>query len=116
MSRVKRGTTANKRRKNMLKHAKGFQWGRKSKYKLAKDALRHAWTYAFRDRKAKKRSFRQLWQLQINSQARENGITYSRFIHALKENKIEIDRKVLSQMASKHPEIFKKIVETAKAK
>ena len=116
MARVKRGTTANKRRKNILKHAKGFKWGRKSKYKAAKDALKHAWTYAFRDRKAKKRTNRALWQIQINSKARENGINYSRFIHALKENKIEIDRKILSELANNHPEIFKKIVEEVTAK
>ena len=115
MTRVKRGTIANKRRKNVLKHTKGFCWGRKSKFKAAKEALLHAWTYAYRDRKVKKRTFRQLWQIRINAACREQGITYSRFIEALKKNKIEIDRKVLSELAKDHPEIFTKIVEKAKA-
>lgn len=116
MPRVKRGTSANKRRKSLLKHAKGFKLGRKSKYKLAKDALRHAWTYAYRDRKVKKRDFRQLWQIQINALARTMGINYSRLIHGLKEKKIEIDRKILSDLARNHPEIFEKIVEEVKGK
>jgi large subunit ribosomal protein L20 len=98
-----------------MKHAKGFQNGRKSKFKLAKDALRHAWTYAFRDRKVKKRSFRNLWNLQINALARANGITYSRFINGLKKKSIELDRKVLSELAKENPEIFIKIVEEVKA-
>ena len=115
MSRVKRAVQARKHRKNLLKHTKGFKYGRKSKFKLAKDALRHAWTYAYRDRKVKKRSFRQLWNLQINALARQNGITYSRFIYGLKNKKIELDRKVLSELAKEHPEIFTKIVEEIKS-
>ncbi len=115
MSRVKRAVQARKHRKHLMKHAKGFQYGRKSKFKAAKDALMHAWTYAYRDRKAKKRTFRNLWNLQINALARENGITYSQFIHGLKGKKIELDRKVLSEIAKKHPDIFAKIVEEAKS-
>ncbi len=111
MSRIKRAVQARKHRKNLMKHAKGFKYGRKSKFKLAKDALRHAWTYAYRDRKAKKRNFRQLWNLQINALARQNGITYSRLINGLKKKKIELDRKVLSELAKKHPDIFQKIIE-----
>jgi large subunit ribosomal protein L20 len=99
-----------------MKHAKGFQYGRKSKFKLAKDALRHAWTYAYRDRKVKKRAFRNLWNLQINALARENGITYSRLIEGLKKKNIELDRKVLSELAKEYPEVFIKIVEEVKAK
>lgn len=114
MPRVKRGTIAHKRRKNLLKHAKGFKWGRKSKYKLAKDALRHAWTYAFRDRRAKKRDFRRLWQVQINALSRQMDINYSRLIKGLKDKKIELNRKILSELAQKHPEVFKKIVEEVK--
>lgn len=114
MSRIKRAVQARKHRKNWLKHAKGFTRGRKTHFKLAKDALRHAWTYAFRDRKAKKRTFRNLWSIQINALARQNGITYSRLINALKKNKIELDRKVLSELANKHPDIFVKIVEEVK--
>jgi len=116
MPRVKRAVQARKHRKGLLKHAKGFKYGRKSKFKLAKEALRHAWTYAYRDRKVKKRSFRGLWNLQINALARENGITYSKFINGLKTKKIELDRKVLSELAKENPEIFVKIVEKVKSK
>jgi large subunit ribosomal protein L20 len=116
MSRVKRAVQARKHRKNITKLAKGFRQARKSKFKAAKDALRHAWTYAYRDRKNKKRTFRNLWNLQINALARQNGITYSRFINGLKKNKIELDRKVLSELANSHPEVFIKIVEEVKAK
>lgn len=114
MVRVKKSTAAKKHKKHLLKHAKGFKWGRKSKFKAAKDALRHAWTYAYRDRKVKKRTNRQLWNLQINAAVRTMGINYSRFIKALKDNKIEIDRKVLSEIAKKFPETFTKIVESIK--
>ena len=114
MPRVKRGIGANKRRKNLLKHTKGFRWGRKSKYVAAKEAMQHAWEYAYRDRKAKKRTFRNLWNIQINAACREKGLTYSKFIAGLKKNKIEVDRKVLSQLAQKNPEVFEKIVEKAK--
>ncbi len=116
MSRIKRSVQARKHRKNILKHTKGFKYGRKSKFKLAKEALKHAWVYAYRDRKAKKRNFRNLWNLQINALARQNGITYSRFINGMKKNKIELDRKVLSELAKEHPEIFIKIVEEVKSK
>ena len=78
MSRIKRAVQARKHRKNVLKQTKGFKYGRKSKYKLAKDALRHALTYAYRDRKVKKRAFRNLWNLQINALARENGKSFAR--------------------------------------
>ena len=114
MVRVKRGKIAHKRRKHLLKYAKGFRWGRKSKYKLAKDALLHAWKYAYRDRKVKKREFRALWQIQINAACREQGISYSKFIYGLKQNKIGLDRKILSDLARNHPEIFKKILESVK--
>lgn len=114
MSRVKKGQSAHKHRGHLLKNAKGFQYGRKSKYKLAKDALRHAWTYSYRDRKVKKRTFRQSWQLQINYACRPMGINYSRLINGLKKKNIELDRKVMSQLIQKHPEVFKKIVEEVK--
>jgi len=115
MTRVKRGKIAHKRRKNILKYTKGFRWGRKSKYRQAKEALYHAWRYAFRDRKAKKRDFRKLWQAQINAACRQQGISYSKFIAGLKKNKIELDRKILAQLAQNHPQIFEKIVEKAKS-
>ena len=114
MVRVKRGKSAHKRRKHLLKYAKGFRWGRKSKYKLAKDALLHGWKYAYRDRKVKKREFRALWQTQINAACREQGISYSKFIYGLKQKKIELDRKILSGLAQSQPEIFKKILEKVK--
>ena len=115
MTRVKKGKSAHKHRKHLLKHAKGFKYGRKSKYKLAKDALRHAWTFSYRDRKVKKRDFRQLWQLQINEAVRPMGINYSRFINGLKKKNIEMDRKILAQLIKEHPEIFAKIVEEVKS-
>jgi len=114
MVRVKRGATAHKRRKKVLKHTKGFRWGRKSKYKSAKEALLHAWTYSYRDRRTKKREFRKLWQIQINAACRRQDISYSRFIHALKEKKVELDRKVLSELVKDNPKIFEKIVEKVK--
>jgi len=111
MTRVKRGKIAHKRRKNLLKEAKGFRWGRKSKYRLAKQALMKAWSYAYRDRKVKKREFRRLWQIQISAACREKGISYSKFMGALKKNKIEINRKILAELTQNHPVIFEKIVE-----
>ena len=116
MTRIKKGAAAHKHRKHLLKNAKGFKYGRKSKYKLAKDALRHAWTYSYRDRKVKKRTFRQLWQLQINAVTREMGMSYSKFIGGLKKKNISIDRKVMAQLIEKYPNIFKKIVEEVNAK
>jgi len=114
MVRVKRGTITHKRRERLLKHTKGFRWGRKSKYRLAKEALFHAWTHAYFDRKKKKRDFRALWQTQINAACRQHGLSYSKFIHGLKENRIEFDRKILAQLAQNQPEIFEKIIEKAR--
>jgi len=115
MVRVKRGKAARKRRKHLLKYAKGFRWGRKRKYRAAKEALYHAWEYAYRDRKAKKRDFRKLWQTQINAACRQAGISYSRFIAELKKNKIELNRKILAELAQNYPQIFEKIVEKVKS-
>lgn len=105
---------ANKRRKKVLKKAKGYLNARSKKYKAAKEALMKAGTYAYRDRKAKKRTMRALWQIRINAKVREYGLSYSKFIHALKLSKIEIDRKVLSELAIDNPKVFAKIVEKAK--
>ncbi len=116
MPRVKRGTNAHQRRKKILKTTKGYRGGRKSKYRLAKEAFLHAQTYAYRDRRNKKRSFRRLWEIRINAGARESGISYSKFINGLKKNKIEINRKMLADLAENEPETFKKIVETVKSK
>ncbi len=115
MTRVKRGTIAHKRRKHLLKYAKGFRWGRKSKYRQAKEALYHAWSYAYRDRRVKKRDFRKLWQIKINAACRQDGISYSKFIAGLKRAKIELDRKILADFAQNHSQIFKKIVEKVKS-
>ncbi len=114
MVRVKRGKAAHKRRKKVLKKTKGFRWGRKSKYKAAKEALLHAGKYAFRDRRTKKRNFRRLWQTQINAACKQQGLSYSKFIHGLKKSKIELDRKALANLAKNNPDIFKKIVEKVK--
>ncbi|MGB9743468.1 MAG: 50S ribosomal protein L20 [Minisyncoccales bacterium] len=114
MVRVKKGKKAHRRRKKILKLTKGFRWGRKVKYRLAKEALYHAWTYAYRDRKTKKREFRKLWQTQINAACRQNGISYNKFIAGLKKKQIGLDRKILAQLAQTKPEIFKKIVEMIK--
>jgi large subunit ribosomal protein L20 len=116
MARVKRGTTAHKRRKHLLKYAKGFRWGRKSKYRLAKEALMKAWSYAYRDRRAKKREKRKLWQTQINAACRQHGISYSKFMGALKKNKIELDRKVLAGLASEKPKVFEAIIKEVRDK
>ena len=115
MVRVKRGKVAHKRRKHLLKYAKGFRWGRKSKYRAAKEALYHAWKYAYRDRKVKKREFRKLWQVQISAACKKQGLSYSKFIHGLKEKKVELDRKILANLAQNHPQIFEKIVEKVKS-
>lgn len=110
MSRVKRGTMANARRKRLLKHTKGFMWRRKTHYRAAKEALLHAWSFQFADRKKKKRDYRRLWQVKINAGARENGISYSKLIDRLNKAQIQLDRKILSDLAENHPEIFKKII------
>lgn len=112
MTRVKRGVTANRRRKRLLSHAKGFKWTRSSKFRQAKEALLHAWTFQFADRKVKKRNFRRLWQERLNAAARLNGLSYSKLIDQLHKAGIELDRKVLSEIAAKHPEVFSAVLAT----
>ena len=114
MARVKRGKTAHKRRKKILKETKGYRWGRKSKYKEAKQAFLHAKSHAYKDRKIKKRTSRQLWQTAINSFCRKNEISYSQFVKKLKEKKIGLNRKVMAEIAKEHPQIMEKIVKKAK--
>lgn len=114
MPRVKRGIIHLKKRKKLLKAVKGYRWGRKKLIKLARPAMLKAGAYAYRDRRNKKRSARRLWNIQINAACREGGISYSKFIAGLKKGTIEVDRKILSQLAQKHPVIFAKIVEKAK--
>lgn len=115
MARVKRGKISHKRRKRVLSYAQGFRWGRKSKYRLAKDAMFHAWEYSFRDRRKKKGEKRTLWQTQISAACRKSGISYSKFMHGLKKNNVGVDRKILSQLARNHSQIFEKITEKAKS-
>lgn len=110
MPRVKRGVQANRRRKRLLKHAKGFLWTRKTKYRQAKEALLHAWSFQFADRKKKKRDFRRLWQVKIGAASRENGLSYSKFINELKKQNIELDRKILADLAENNPDIFKQLL------
>ena len=99
----------------MLKHAKGFKWGGSKKYRQAKERLLHAWTFQFNDRRKKKGYARRLWQIQIGAATRLNGLPYNRFINGLKKSKIELDRKILSDLAQHEPEIFKKIVGISKS-
>ncbi len=112
MTRVKRGTIAHKRRKNLMKRTKGFLWGRKNKFRLAKEALLHAGQHQFNDRRKKKGNFRRLWQIRIGAATRQLGLPYNKFIAGLKKHNIEIDRKILSDIAANHNEMFKQIVET----
>ncbi len=114
MARVKRGMMASKRRKNVLKMAKGFNWRRKSTFRAAKEALLKAGKYAHRDRRAKKRTNRRLWITRLNNALRMLDLTYSNFINTLKVKNVEIDRKVLSQMAMENPSVFQKLVEKIK--
>lgn len=114
MTRVKRGVIAHKKREKLLRHVKGFKWGRKSKERSAREALLHAWTYQFKSRRLKKRDFRRLWSIQINAGARQNGITYGALIYGLKKKNIQLDRKILAGLAEHHPSVFSKIVEEVK--
>ena len=113
MPRVKRGTIANKRRRNVLKNTKGFRWSRKSKERAAKEALLHAWTHAFRGRKENKRNYRTLWNVKIGALVREEGMSYSRFIAGLHRADVEVDRKVLADLAVTAPEAFASLVQVA---
>lgn len=115
MTRVKRGVTARKRHKKILKLAKGFRGMRNSTFKKANEAVMKAGENAFRDRRAKKRTFRRLWITRINSAARANGISYSQLVNGMLKGMIAIDRKMLSEIAVKDEKAFKAIVEKAKA-
>lgn len=114
MTRVKRGVIAHKKREKLLKYAKGFHWGRKSKERLAREALLHAWSYSFHGRKLRKRDFRKLWQTKIGAAARAHGLSYNALISGLKKKKIELNRKVLAELAQKHPAVFQKVAEAAR--
>ncbi len=114
MARVKRGFKARRRRNRILKHAEGFFGGRKNRFRQAIDVVHKAWAYAYKGRKLRKRNFRRLWISRINAAARLNGTTYGRFIHNLKEAGIELDRKVLSDIAIHDPAGFTAVVDAAK--
>ncbi|MBY0501539.1 MAG: 50S ribosomal protein L20 [Alphaproteobacteria bacterium] len=113
MAHVKRGTTAHARHKKILKLAKGYRGRSKSCYRIALQRVEKALQYAYRDRRNRKRDFRGLWIQRINAGAREHGLTYSRFVNGLTKAGIEIDRKVLADLAVREPVAFKAIVEQA---
>jgi len=113
--RVKTGFTRRRRHKKILKLAKGYYQGRHSTYKNAEESVRRALAYAYRDRKVRKREFRRLWITRINAAVREYGLSYSKFMNLLRENNIELNRKVLSELAIREPDSFKKLVESVKA-
>ncbi len=115
MSRVKRGVTAHARHRKIITNAKGYRGRRKNTFRIANQAVEKAGQYAYRDRRAKKRNFRALWIQRINAAAREAGITYGRFINGLDRAGIEVDRKVLADLAVREPEAFKALAEKAKA-
>lgn len=112
MARVKRGTIKNKRRKNILKQVKGYRFGRSTKERVAREAIFHAGTHAFRHRRAKKREFRNLWTLRINAALRPLGFSYSKFIGALKKKEVTLDRKSLADLAMNHPQVFERLVKS----
>ena len=114
MSRVKRGVTKLKRRRNILAQVKGYRFGRSTKERVAKEAIAHAGRYAFRDRRTKKRLARQLWTVRINAATRPIGFSYSKFIGALKKSNITLDRKSLSALAKDYPETFDRLVKSVK--
>ena len=115
MSRVKRGLTAHARHKKILNMAKGYRGRNKNVFRVAVEKVEKGLQYAYRDRKAKKRSFRSLWIQRINAATRIHDMTYSRFISGLGKAGIELDRKVLADIALKEPQAFAKLVESAKA-
>jgi large subunit ribosomal protein L20 len=114
MARVKRGVTSKARHKKILKLAKGFRGRSKNCFRIAVEKVEKALQYAYRDRKVRKRDFRALWIQRINAAVREHGMVYSRFINGLSLASIELDRKILSNMAIKEPETFKAIVDKVK--
>ncbi|MFP4004751.1 MAG: 50S ribosomal protein L20 [Alphaproteobacteria bacterium] len=115
MSRVKRGVTAHRRHRKIIKQAKGYYGRRKNTFRVANQAVEKANQYAYRDRRVRKRNFRSLWIQRINAAAREHGLTYARFMCGLGRAGIEVDRKVLADLAVREPEAFKALVDEASA-
>ena len=114
MPRVKRGTNHVKKRNRLLSKTKGYKWGRKNKIKQAREAVLHAGSHAFMDRRKKKRVNRSLWQIKINAFVREHGLSYSRFIDALNKSNIEIDRKIMADLSQNNKEVMAAIIAEAK--
>jgi len=111
MTRIKRGVAAHKRRKNLLKRAKGFDNRRSTNFAAAREALLHADKYAYRDRRNKKRDFRALWLIRANAALRENSTTWSKFAGLMKKNNVQLNRKMLSELAVQYPQVFDKMVQ-----
>jgi len=114
MARVKTGVVRRRRHKKILKLAKGFYSGRRKHFRKAKEQLERSLVYAYRDRRTKKRDFRRLWIIRINAACRLNGMSYSRFINALNKANIQLDRKILADMAMNDPKAFTAVIEQAK--
>jgi large subunit ribosomal protein L20 len=115
MARVKRGVHARKQRRTVLTRAKGFRGARSRRYRIANEAVLHAMRYQYRDRRTRKRNFRKLWITRINAASRADGLAYSRFINGLKRAEVEVDRKVLADLAVRDPAAFSELVSIAKA-
>jgi large subunit ribosomal protein L20 len=115
MPRVKRGVAARRRKNRILRQAKGYTGGRGNLLKTAREAVERGWRYAYRDRKLRKRDFRGLWIARINAAAREHEISYSRLIHGLKQAGVEVDRKILAELAVSDPKAFGDLAELAKS-
>ena len=114
MARVKRGVTAHARHKKVLKLAKGYRGRAKNAFRVAIEKVEKGLQYAYRDRRNRKRAFRALWIQRINAGARQNGLTYAQFMNGMKKAGVEVDRKVLSDLAAREPEAFKSLVEQAR--
>ncbi len=115
MPRVKRGVAARKRKNRILKLAKGYRGGRGNLLKSAREAVERGWRYAYRDRKQRKRQFRALWIARINAAAREHDLSYSRMIHGLSQAGVEVDRKILAELAVNDPKAFGELAQLAKS-
>ncbi len=114
MARIKRGTKRHKKRAKILKQAKGYWGARSHNYRTAKEAVERAYLYAYRDRRVRRREFRRLWIIRIKAAAEKSGLSYNRFIHGLKKLNIELDRKILADLAINAPQTFSQIVERVK--
>jgi large subunit ribosomal protein L20 len=115
MARVKRSVNAKKKRREVLEAAKGYRGLKKNTYRKAKEQMLKSLSYAYRDRRARKRDFRRLWIIRINAGARQNGLSYNQFMHGLRQAEIELDRKVLADLAVSDPKAFGALAEAAKA-